>query len=115
MSTGKGEPSSSAEEEKPYITVENKSFYQQAIDCLSQGNIEDDLLPIFIPLLHPHSRWELFLEMEEPSIDDLTSLAPPPTPASEGTNPQEKKLSWIEWYDTLKEYAEVIRKELLSS
>lgn len=43
--------------------------------------------------------------MDEPAIDDIITA-----PSSEVIDP--KKLSWIDWYDALKEYSELIQREL---
>lgn len=103
--TNKSEHVTVETEEPSLITTDNKSQYEQALLTLQRLKLTDDLLPIFSPLLSPHTNWELFLEMDEPAIDDIITA-----PSSEVIDP--KKLSWIDWYDALKEYSELIQREL---
>lgn len=69
-------------------------------------NILRDYTQVFPLCTNPSlSPWELFLEMEEPPIDDLLA-APAPTSTSISTeeHPTKKvrvQLTWIDWYDRL--------------
>ena len=99
--------------EKQYITTENKDTYADALNKLAQVQLEDDLLPAFISLLYPQSPYEIFLEMEEPAIDDLVLTAPSKPDSSATTTDYSKtKLSWIDWYDRLKADSEAIQTSL---
>jgi hypothetical protein len=97
-------PATPGAEATLFVTMENKAQFEALLQTLPSITAEDNLLLKFNDLLSPVTKWELFLEMEEPKIDDLVSSKP--TAAMEN---QKKKLSWIEWYDGLKESLETVR------
>jgi hypothetical protein len=97
-------PATTGAEATLFVTMENKARFEALLQTLPSITAEDNLLLKFNDLLYPATKWEVFLEMEEPKIDDLVSAKP--TAAVEN---QKKKLSWIEWYDGLKESLETVR------
>ena len=63
-------------------------------------------------LLFPNSRWDLYMEMHEPPVDDLigggSTLSTTNADGGDGggggsctENTQKTKLSWIDWFDNL--------------
>lgn len=56
------------------------------------------------PLLAPHTTWEMHLEMQEPSIDTLTSSA-----SAEGVA---VKVSWLDWFDSLNAYKVLVEEAI---
>jgi hypothetical protein len=68
---------------------------------------------LLLPLLHPHSSWDVHLEMSEPPIDSLTettnNATTVATSASGGSSNNSSsssavlvdKLGWLDWFDSL--------------
>jgi len=62
------------------------------------------------PKIAPYTSWEVFLEMEEPPIDSLaTSIGDSDT---SGNSDGGIKLSWLDWFDGLKEHRDRLTQAL---
>jgi hypothetical protein len=101
-----------ADVEHQPITTENKHHYIFLLESLSTISVDDNLLTSFSSFLYPATKWELFLEMIEPPIDDLLSISAPSSSSSSSDIIVKEKMTWIQWYDSLKESLETIKGEI---
>jgi hypothetical protein len=110
----KEEGDDNTEVEYQPITTENKQHYISLLETISSISVDDNILSSFNSFLYPATKWELFLEMIEPPIDDLLSIssAPPSSSVPVKDVIVKEKMSWIQWYDSVKESLETIKAEI---
>ncbi len=92
----------------PTLLVKDQrhAIEEKLIAVIPELTEEDNLLEAVELLLFPNTKFELFLEMEEPVIEEVTSVA---TNNILGINGRDQ---WVQWFDNLKDNLTTIQQML---